>query len=665
MEFHSQNNLKTIYQGIAKSFLELVKKNPKAVSVLPVGPDGLSLYNAIKDELEHFPHLDFTQIKLVQPFEFVPLGLDDPRLIGPQFIKLWSQLPGVVYTQFKCFHNDQWNDFLNDLSHEDPRMLFPRGMDMSLRNILRPAEEDALQDDCIQILDKIAMDMEEDLREWGGVDFCAQALGYGARLFMNISGSSHYSASRLTPMNYEAMAEHSTWVDGIDEARKTSALTLGLGSLLLKKETEIHLVGLNEEISREIKLLKDGAKDVTLPASIANRVENSHLWYTPDSGMDLAEGANGSFMELSQKSRQEFIEKCFKSGQELFSKRHILHTAPHHDDIELGYFPLYIQDSDTTRHTISYLTSGFRSVADDFFAERYEMMKIEFVTNAPNPSLSEVLKKNLQAKWLGYKQQALRWEARYLLRRLKKQMKESGVSEASVQGIVADFLNIASPMTDETRQGHVNFLKSCIREWEGELVWAHLGFSPNQVKHLKLDLYGGSNDDVKREITRIAVPLMTQMEELHPDVITVVQDPEASAPRTHYRCLLAVREAVRLYKEKYPESDLKVLTYRNVWTRFPLSESNMIVPASLNDLAAQEKMFENCFVSQFVAQYPSPGHDGSFAELASKVWMEQFGQLSNHLNPEVLTQHKDPRFRKMAAAIFMKEYSATDFLKIF
>ena len=59
MEFHSQNDLKAVYQGIAKSFLELVKKNPKAVSVLPVGPDGLSLYNAIKDELDHFPHLDF------------------------------------------------------------------------------------------------------------------------------------------------------------------------------------------------------------------------------------------------------------------------------------------------------------------------------------------------------------------------------------------------------------------------------------------------------------------------------------------------------------------------------------------------------------------------------------------------------------------------------
>lgn len=661
MNFHSNSDLNTAYEGIAKAFINQVKSKPDTVAVMPIGVDGQALYQAIHKILSEGNSIDFSQVSLFQPFEFVPLATSHDSLVGSSFIKLWGQLPGADIENFYCFHSDEWDQFLKELSYEDPRMLFPRGMDTSLRNRLRPSEEDALQEDCIQLLDSIAEATEEKLRELGGIDFCAQALGYGGRLFMNISGSSHYSACRLTLLNYEAMAEHATWVAGIDEARKTAALTLGLGALLINPNTQIHLIGLNEEISREVKALKDGEISVTLPASISNRMANSHVWYTPDSGMDLAEGANGSFMGLDNGDRVDFVKKCFTAGQELFNKRAVIHTAPHHDDIELGYFPLFIQDSNTSRHTISYLTSGYRSVADDFFQSRFEMMGVEFDLNQPDEHISVVLKSNLEAKWLGRHQDALKWESKYLLSRLKEELHSQGLG--NIQQELTQFFNQELP--SDTHTAYVNFLKSCIREWEGELVWAHLGFESDQVHHLKLALYHGSHDDVVNNIEEIAKPFFHQMEEIKPDVITVIQDPEASAPKTHFRCLLAVREAVRQYQEKYPESDLKVLTYRNVWTRFPISESNMIVPASLNDLAAQERMFENCFVSQFIAQYPSPGHDGSFAELASKVWMEQFAQIKGIVPSEFLANHEDARFRKMSAAIFMKEYSASEFLKNF
>lgn len=660
MNFHSNSNLDAAYIGIAKAFIQQVQDKADTVAVMPVGVDGEALFQAIQNELKTTT-LDFSQVRLFQPFEFVPLSTSHDNLVGSKFIKLWSQLPGSDIHNFYCFHSDEWDQFLKELSYDDPRMLFPRGMDTSLRNRLRPSEEDALQEDCIQLLDAIAERTEEKLREFGGIDFCAQALGYGGRLFMNISGSSHYSACRLTLLNYEAMAEHATWVGGIDEARKTAALTLGLGALLINPQTQIHLIGLNEEISREVKALKDGELSVTLPASVAIRLQNSHVWYTPDSGMDLAEGANGSFMSLDNQARIQFVQDCIQAGQKLFEKRAVIHTAPHHDDIELGYFPLFIQDPQTDRHTISYLTSGYRSVADDFFQSRFEMMKVEFELGLESESIEVILKNNLEAKWLGRHQDALKWESLYLLNRLKEEFHSQGLGDLEAE--LAAYFN--GTLADSTQEAYNNFLKSCIREWEGELVWAHLGFEPSQVHHLKLALYHGTHQEVVDNIEEIAKPFFKQMESIHPDVVTVIQDPEASAPKTHFRCLLAVREAVRQYQEKYPDNDLTVLTYRNVWTRFPISESNIIVPASLNDLAAQERMFENCFVSQFIAQYPSPGHDGSFAELASKVWMEQFGQIKSIIPSEFLTQHEDPRFRKMSAAIFMKEYSASEFLKNF
>lgn len=663
MEFHSNKNLRSAYHGIAKSFLQQVKLKPETVAVLPMGVDGQDLMDAIQSEMTVQGSIDFSQVRFFQPFEFVPLAISHESLIGSKFIQLWSQLPGADIENFFCFHSDDWDTFVGELSLDDPRKLFPRGMDTSLRNRVRPSEEDALQEDCIQFIDAIAEQTEEKLRELGGVDFCAQAIGYAGRLFMNIAGSSHYSATRLTLLNYEAMAEHATWVGGIEQARQTAALTLGLGVLMIHPQTQLHLIGLNEEISREVKLLKNGEVSVQMPASIANRIENAHLWYTPDSGMDLAEGANGSFMSEEDEDRVEFVKNCIHAGAELFNKRAVIHTAPHHDDIELGYFPLFIQDSQTDRHTISYLTSGYRSVSDEFYLSRFEMMKVEYQLNQPLDPVGYILNSNLEAKWLGRHQDALKWEARYLLSRLKDELHSQGMSPAKIESELTHFFD--HTLIEESHTHYTHFIKSCVREWEGELVWAHLGFESSQVHHLKLALYHGSHEEVVQNIEEIAKPFFHQMEEIKPDMITVIQDPEASAPKTHYRCLLAVREAVKQYLEKYPQSELKVLTYRNVWTRFPISESNIIIPASLNDLAAQEKMFENCFVSQFVAQYPSPGHDGSFAELASKVWMQQYGQVKEIIPRNYLSNHPDPRFRKMSAAIFMKEYTATDFLKNF
>ena len=86
--------------------------------------------------------------------------------------------------------------------------------------------------------------------------------------------------------------------------------------------------------------------------------------------------------ETNKNIRSEIINRLNK-GLEIVENQTILHTAPHHDDILLGFLP-YISDTPRSdfrfnQHYFVTLTSGFTAVTNSFMFELMENLKNHIV----------------------------------------------------------------------------------------------------------------------------------------------------------------------------------------------------------------------------------------------------------------------------------------------
>jgi glucosamine-6-phosphate deaminase len=208
---------------------------------------------------------------------------------------------------------------------------------------------------------------------------------------------------------------------------------------------------------------------------------------------------------------------------------------------------------------------------------------------------------------------------------------------------------------------HIQKLKGRIREWEADLVWAHYGIRTDFVHHLRLGFYKGDIFTEEPTMDRDVKPVLEYLEQIKPTVVTLALDPEASGPDTHYKVMQTVAEAIKLYKEKYPEAPLRVWGYRNVWFRFHPSDANIFVPISLNSMAILRETFRHCFVSQVDAPFPSHEYAGPFSGLAQAIHVEQHQQMKRALGREFWYDHEHPRLRAAHGLLYIKEMELEEF----
>ena len=310
----------------------------------------------------------------------------------------------------------------------------------------------------------------------------------------------------------------------------------------------------------------------------------------------------------------------------------IYHTGPHHDDIMLGIMPFINRQLRSPNNDVHFaiMTSGYHSVTDEFLKEALrdtlDLLRDGLIQMVNYPDffekgylfkyekdihhyLDNVARKNPQEMRRGFCHRILRdavdiWH-----------LKSVAEVEARFEEEI-DNLNEGRPNSPEIQK-----LKGEVREFEEELVWAYAGTSLNNIHHLRLGFYSHTEDFPNRE--RDVEPILRQLRELKPTVITVAMDYEGLGPNTHYKVMMAIAEAVRLWSEETDLSRLKIFGYRNVWSTFHPAEANVYVPVSLNAFAVFEKAFKDSYLTQVKAEFPNPDFDGPFSELAESIWVKQ------------------------------------------
>ena len=599
-------------------------------------------------------------------------------------------------------------------------------VDLSLRFRQPRTRLEQLQKQVLEAVDEWCQRYEEKIRALGGIGFFLGGIGPDGHIAFNVRGSDHFSTTRLTYTNYETQAAAAVDLGGIEIARRRPVITIGLATITYNPEAVAIIFAAGEAKARVVRDAVEEEPHIRYPATALHKLPHARFFITRGAAKllrerrlhwlrqqdpwppetveqvavdlalerqkrlvhlteeDLKTDAFGTLLlrriaprplsEVLQDLRQNLEQKIVR-GMTLRKNTTFLHTAPHHDDIMLGYLPYavrHIRDA-SNRHVFAYMTSGFTAVSNAYALDMVrklqrflEARRFQALWNEGYFDPANVEGRNrdvwqyldgIAARSVPMKEEG---EARRLLRNLVELYGVDSLEQAQrrVELLAAYFESQPPGVKDRP---DIQRFKGMIREWEADCLWGYLGFSHNAVKHLRLGFYTGDIFTEEPTIPRDVMPIVNLLREVQPDVVTVAFDPEASGPDTHYKVLQAIAEALKIYERETGRHDLVVVGYRNVWYRFHPSEANVFVPVSLNMFAVMENAFMNAFGSQRAASFPSYEHDGPFSELAQKIQVEQYQKLKRLLGREFFHGHTSPLIRATRGLVFLREMSLEEF----
>jgi glucosamine-6-phosphate deaminase len=723
----------------ALRFLEWVQQHPGGVVSLPTGktPEYFIKWvtrflkgwqtSPIQTELTEAgldPSLkpDMKSLHFVQIDEFYPIHSDQTNSFSYYVRKYY--LKGFGMDPRKAMLIDPCQIGLAEKYPLDE--IWPdKHVDLSLRYRHPKTKLEEVQKTMLQQIDQWCMDYEARIRSLGGIGFFLGGIGPDGHIGFNISGSDHFSTTRLCSTNYETQAAAATDLGGIEIARKCHVITIGLNTITYNSECTAIIMAAGEAKAQVVANAIQSPRDVNFPASSLQSLPNARFYLTNGAAKQLSERqfqrlrktrhltdnqveqilidlsverhkpiahltkkdyqSNLFSTQLLQKrsetvlriNRQvtDDIERKIAKGMQTMENTCFLHTEPHHDDIMLGYFAQIARHfrRASNRHYFLTFTSGFTSVTNHFMAGQAVNLQSYLHSDefgglhregyfdphdrtARNRDVWQYLD-GVAASNQDMKNEGC---ARRFLRNLFDvyQAKSMNGIEKVLTGLL-DYFRTQYPGKHDTRD--IQQLKGMCREWEAECLWGYYGWNCDNVAHLRLGFYTGDVFTPQPTRKRDVMPIVKQLERVKPDVISVALDPEASGPDTHYKVLQTLSEALQIYQQKTKRTDIRIWGYRNVWYRFDPSEANVFVPVSLNMFSVMHQSFENAFLSQKEASFPSYEYDGPFSELAQQIQVQQYQTLKTCLGREWFYLHKSPLIRATRGFVFLKELEPEEF----
>jgi glucosamine-6-phosphate deaminase len=723
----------------ALRFLEWVQQNPGGVVSLPTGktPEYFITWvnrflngwqnPAIQTELKEAgldPSIkpDMKSLYFVQIDEFYPINSSQTNSFS-YYVKKYY-LKGFKMDSRKAMLIDPCK--IGVTGNDQLENLWPdKYVDLSLRYRHPKSKLEEKQKALLWQIDQWCMDYEERIRRLGGIGFFLGGIGPDGHIGFNISGSDHFSTTRLCSTNYETQAAAATDLGGIEIARKCHVITIGLNTITYNPQCVAIVMAAGEAKAKVVAHAIQSAQDVNYPATSLQVLPNARFYLTKGAAKQLQgrqyedvrkaklltdSQAEQILVDLSIQKRKpiakltktdyqnnrfskqllqkrdetssrlnrlviEDIERKISKGMQSLENTCFLHTEPHHDDIMLGYFGQIVRHfrKASNRHYFLTFTSGFTSVTNHFMAQQ--------VINLQRFLNTEEFDTLHREEYFEPKDQMARnrdvWQyldgvaasnpdmkhegcARRFLRNLFDVYRAKSLK--GVEKILADLLDyFQKQYPGKIDSQDIQQLKGMCREWEAECLWGYYGWNCDNVSHLRLGFYTGDIFTPQPTRKRDVMPIVKQLERINPDVISVALDPEASGPDTHYKVLQATSEALQIYQKKTKRTGIHIWGYRNVWYRFDPSESNVFVPVSLNMFSVMQQSFENAFLSQKEASFPSHEHDGPFSELAQQIQVQQYQTLKTCLGREWFYLHKSPLIRATRGFVFLKEMEPEEF----
>ncbi len=733
------NNFPELGKIAALRFIEWVQHNPGGVISLPTGktPEHFIKYvnkylhswgdKETRKELEEngidpqtVPNIK--SLRFVQIDEFYPISPEQQNsfynYVNKYYIHNFGLDPKKALL-IDCSKIGLENGLtLKDVWPDDK-------VDLSLRYRYPENKQEEIQKSVLESIDHWCYEYEQKICEIGGIGFFLGGIGPDGHIAFNVAGSDHNSTTRLTKLNYETQAAAATDLGGIEVARNRLAITIGLHTITYNPNATVIVMAAGEAKAKMVRDAVYSKPFIRYPATALQSLPNTRFYVTRGAAsllserrfidlkdekivsekqiekivIDLACKKNKivnslkkiDFLEdklgnivlqkinLSPKQVASKVEKSLKNklaaGSKVKDGLKFMHTAPHHDDIMLGFFPAVVRHirKGNNSHVFAYMTSGFNAVTNKYALGMLENLR-RFISSEEFQDLLDngyFTSSNIQGRnrdvWQyldgvasNSDDKKLNGEARRLLRNFIEIFEDENVE--NLQNRIDELINyFKTQYAGKKDIPHIQKLKGMIREWEADCLWGYLGFNNKSVKHLRLGFYTGDIFTEEPTYQRDVTPVLQLLHNTQPDVVSIAFDPEGSGPDTHYKILQTMAEALQKYEKESSKSTIEIWGYRNVWYRFHPSEVNLFIPVSLNMLAIMKNAFLNSFVSQKDASFPSYEYNGNFSDFAQKIQVEQYQMLKTCLGREFFNEHTSPLIRATRGFVFIKKMKLQEF----
>lgn len=681
------DNYIVLGQLTALRFIEWVSLNPGGVVALPTGKTPeffIKWLEYYRDNWEReskegligklgIQKPDFSSLHFFQLDEFFPINPEHERsfryFVKKYYIDVLGFDPKRTHLINTWYLNEQEQQVLEGAKNMGE--IFTDGrVDLSLRTRTALNKQEELKQRAIRMFDEWCMRYESKIRDLGGIGFFLGGIGPDGHIAFNVRGSSPFSHTRLTTLNYESQAAAAGDLGGITAVRKKAVVTMGLETITYNPDCVAVIIAAGQSKAKMVAGSVLSEPTQQYPATCLQRLPHARFFITRASAVELPSVKDGMKTAIVEEVKAK-IEKGLQMPQDAV----ILHTSPHHDDVELAYFPYlhHLVRSKRIQNHFAYCTSGYTSVTSAYLLSVYRnlLRRIDPQEAAlRQENLDSVFTTSYQADLTHYLRgiaslnESIQHYA--VARRIaRKWVKERGFEslqelkafvEGEVQLLETLELGRREPETFHTAKGW-------LREMEAELVWAHFGIGSDHVSHLRLPFYSDDIFPHYPDPENDVKPIVNLLERVKPTIVSLALDPEGSGPDTHFKTLIALSAALEQYHAAHPEVDLHVWGYRNVWSRWQMQEVNTIIPVSLNSFAVIKNMFDTCYLSQRGAEFPSYEHDGPFSELAQKVWVEQHGDVCQLLGEDYFYRSDDPMLKRAYGMIYLKDMTYEEFVE--
>ena len=723
----------------AMRFVEWVQRNPGGVISLPTGKTPEHFIKWVQRLLRHWGQPDI-QAEL-EAAEVDPAKTPDMKSLHfvqiDEFYPISPHQQNSFYNYVKHFYvegfgldpqkammincskialgpSEKLDEIWPDL-HVDLRLRYSQP-----KNYLESRQKTILQQ-----IDQWCMEYEDKIRTLGGIGFFLGGIGPDGHIGFNISGSDHYSTTRLCPINYETQAAAATDLGGIEIAKKSLVITIGLRTITWNPDCAAIIIAAGAAKASIVAAAIQSEHDINVPATALHNLANARFYLTKGAAtglkrrrLDVLEKAEkfddeqiekilidlsvannkkltdlessdckgdlfgamllrmypGKLAELARMTRDNIIKKI-EQGIQVSTDKRFLHTEPHHDDVMLGYFARLVRHSrqPSNTHYFTTLTSGFTSVTNHFMREQLANLRL-FINTAG-------FKQMFREGYFEPGNMACRnrdiWQYLDGVAGKNRHLKAEGCARRFLRNLVEVFEdnwleNLEGRIAEIEKYFDTQYpgkqdldfiqkLKGMCREWEAECLWGYFGWNCNNITHLRLSFYKGDIFTKEPTTEQDVPPIVQALQKADPDVVTVAFDPEGSGPDTHYKVLQAIAEALKIYQKQTGRNDLEIWGYRNVWYQFDLTEANVFVPVSLNMFAIMHDAFMNSFISQRDASFPSYEYDGPFSELAQKIQVRQYQKIKTCLGRGWFNEHPSPLIRATRGMILLRKMDPQEF----
>ena len=679
------DNYITLGQLTALRFIEWVSLNPGGVVALPTGKTPeffikwLDYYTSNWEQESKegiigdlgIAKPDFGSLHFFQLDEFFPINPQHERsfryFVKKYYIDVLGFDPAKTHLINTWFLNEEERLALGG-AHDLGEVFIDGHVDLSLRTRTAGSKHEEIQQRAIRMFDEWCMRYEQKIRDLGGIGFFLGGIGPDGHIAFNVRGSSPFSHTRLTTLNYESQAAAAGDMGGITTVRKKAVVTMGLETITYNPECVAIIIAAGQSKSKVVagSLLNKATQQY--PATVLQRLPNARFFITRASAVELP-----SVKNQLPTTTPEQVKQKIECGLHLPDNAVILHTSPHHDDVELAYFPYlhHLVRSKTIYNYFAYCTSGYTSVTNEYLLSVYRnllrridpqevALRDEDIATVFGTDYQDDLTHYLRGiasldESLQHYAVARRMARKWIVERgIRNTMELRELVQHEVQQLEGFEAGRREPDS-------FHMAKGWLREMEAELVWAHFGLRSDKVSHLRLPFYSDDIFPHYPDPEKDVKPILDLLERIRPTIVSLALDPEGSGPDTHFKVLIAISAALEQYHRAHPETDLHVWGYRNVWSRWRMDEVNAMIPVSLNSFAVIKNMFDTCYLSQRSADFPSYEYNGPFSELAQKVWVEQMDDVCKLLGEDYFYRSNDPMLTRAYGMIYLKDMPYAEF----